>query len=63
MVIKLKGKKMKIIFAGIMSLLIAGCVSNTPSLPEEYNGAIATIDDSFERQNRSKANIYYLKKI
>lgn len=42
---------------------MAGCVSYAPSLPEGYTGDIATIDDSFQRQSRSKANLYYIKLI
>lgn len=54
---------MKILLTTIMAFLIAGCVSYAPSIPEGYTGDIATINDSFQRQSRSKANFYYIKLI
>lgn len=54
---------MKILLTTILSFLIAGCVSYAPSLPEGYVGDIATINDSFQRQSRSRANFYYIKLI
>lgn len=54
---------MKIFFPMILSFFIAGCVSYAPSLPTGYAGDIATINDSFQRQSRSKANFFYIKLI
>src|SRR5690554_4225830 len=54
---------MKKLFTSILLFLIAGCASYASSLPDGYAGDVATINDSFQRQSRGKANFYYLKLI
>ena len=50
----------KVIYV-IIILVLSGCVSHAPSLPDGYVGDTATIDDSFQRLGRSKANLFYIK--
>lgn len=43
--------------------VLSGCVSHAPSVPEGYTGETATIDDSFKRTGRTKAQLYFVKLI
>lgn len=54
---------MKIFFTVAVLLSLVACASYTPSVPKGYTEDIATIDDSFQRQSRSKANFYYISQV
>ncbi|TVT68372.1 MAG: hypothetical protein FHP92_20160 [Denitromonas halophila] len=54
---------MKNIISVVVIILLAGCASFSPSLPENYSGDTATIDDSFQRLSRSKAKFYYIQQL
>lgn len=44
-------------------LLVSGCVTFEESLPENYTGSTASIDDSFRRVGGGKAFFYYVESI
>lgn len=54
---------MKNIFLLVSMLVLTGCVSFKPSIPEGYTGPRATISDSFSNHSGSKAHFYVLSKI
>src|SRR5690606_12573490 len=60
---KKKEGNMRLIWTISAFLVVSGCVSYAPSVPEGYTGDTATIDDSFKREGRFKAELYYVKLI
>ncbi|WP_196138210.1 hypothetical protein [Aliikangiella sp. G2MR2-5] len=54
---------MRVLGILVLSLLIAGCATYARLLPKDYKGAVASIDDSFQRQSLSNANFFYIKLI
>ncbi|TVO59043.1 hypothetical protein [Denitromonas halophila] len=54
---------MQNIISVVVIILLAGCASFSPSLPENYSGDTATIDDSFQRLSRSTAKFYYIRQL
>lgn len=53
----------KVYCIGLISLLISGCVSYAPSLPEDYRGPVAFVQDTEFRIDAGKADLFYLHAI
>ena len=46
-----------------LAILLSGCASFQPTLPDDYQGPTATIQDTEQRLERGKANLFYLERI
>ena len=47
----------------LVSFFMSGCVRYQPSIPDNYTGAIAKIQDSFLAQSKTKIDFYYVSKV
>jgi PBP1b-binding outer membrane lipoprotein LpoB len=47
----------------ILSITLNGCATYAPSVPDNYNGPIATVKDSVKTYSTKKADFFYLKAI
>ena len=47
----------------LLTFLINGCASMQPSIPDDYEGPVATIKDTAQRIDDGKADLFYLYSI
>lgn len=54
---------MKTYFSFVVLTLLVGCTTYLPAVPEGYVGDTAIISDSFKRQSKHSASVFYVKQI
>jgi hypothetical protein len=55
--------KTLIISLSLVSLLIGGCATTQPAVPEGYKGPVAIVKDSVKIYSASKADVFFLQEV
>src|SRR6267143_6046593 len=59
----LRASTMRLIVGAVSLILLSGCATFAPSVPEGYSGPVAIIKDSVKPLSQSKADFFYVSEI